>query len=180
MKFLFIAAAAVASNIVRIPGQGSVRGGRNGSCSFYLGMPYAEPPVGIRRWTDPAPKSSWEPAVRDASSHGPTCPQHGGWPTLLSMWQDEDCLQLNIFKHENRNVSTRIGELPLLPVMIWIHGGSYTWGGAHDTETDGCRFVESSPEIIVVTIQYSKNKEMTMMMTMIMMMMVGDLWWFRR
>ena len=52
---------------VQIQTQGGyVRGERDTSKGFnvFRGIPFAEPPVGDRRWTNPVPKKAWSPQVR--------------------------------------------------------------------------------------------------------------------
>ena len=38
--------------------------------------------------------------------------------------------------------------------MVWIHGGSYGWGGTSDPLFDGHNFVKAHPEVVLVTINY--------------------------
>ena len=42
--------------------------------AMFLGVPFAKPPVGERRWRAPEPPDSWS-GVRQAKSFGPACPQ---------------------------------------------------------------------------------------------------------
>uniref|UniRef100_A0A182FR15 Carboxylic ester hydrolase n=1 Tax=Anopheles albimanus TaxID=7167 RepID=A0A182FR15_ANOAL len=62
-------------------------------CTFYSfkGIPYAEPPLDALRFSDPVTKASWS-GVRDASTHGATCPSQDMAPT-----ESEDCLFLNVY-----------------------------------------------------------------------------------
>eukprot|EP00062_Callorhinchus_milii_P000712 gi/632934949/ref/XP_007887125.1/ PREDICTED: neuroligin-1 [Callorhinchus milii] len=79
----------------------------------YLGVPYAAPPTGERRFQPPEPPSSWS-EIRNATHFAPVCPQniHGMLPeVMLPVWfyanleviasyvqeQNEDCLFLNIY-----------------------------------------------------------------------------------
>ncbi|XP_060710757.1 neuroligin-1-like [Hemiscyllium ocellatum] len=79
----------------------------------YLGVPFATPPVGGRRFQPPEAPASW-PDVRNATQFAPVCPQniHGMLPeVMLPVWflsnlddvttyiqeQSEDCLYLNIY-----------------------------------------------------------------------------------
>lgn len=46
-----------------------------GKAAFeYLGIPYAEPPVGDLRFTPPKPARPWS-GIRDATSYGKACPK---------------------------------------------------------------------------------------------------------
>lgn len=93
-----------------------------GPVEQYLGVPYATPPIGDRRFQPPEAPGSW-PEVRNATQFAPVCPQnlHGVLPEImLPVWftdsldvaatyiqnQSEDCLYLNVY------VPTEDGELP--------------------------------------------------------------------
>lgn len=79
----------------------------------YLGIPYATPPIGERRFQPPEAPASWT-EIRNATTFAPVCPQnlHGMLPgIMLPLWftenmdvvagyvqnQSEDCLYLNIY-----------------------------------------------------------------------------------
>lgn len=79
----------------------------------FLGVPYATPPLGARRFQPPEAPASW-PGVRNATTLPPACPQnlHGALPAImLPVWftdnleaaatyvqnQSEDCLYLNLY-----------------------------------------------------------------------------------
>src|SRR5262245_51423015 len=94
---------------------------RYGSAAW-LGIPYAAPPVGDRRWRAPAPPPPWE-GVREALVPGSTCVQYaspfGGIDDVKRGQPagSEDCLVLNVYAP--RSATPASG----LPVMVWIHGG---------------------------------------------------------
>ncbi|XP_029113807.1 neuroligin-4, X-linked-like isoform X6 [Scleropages formosus] len=85
-----------------------------GPVEQYLGIPYASPPTGERRFQPPEPPSSW-PGIRNATQFAPVCPQYLEDRFLLNdmlpVWftanldtvvtyvqdQNEDCLYLNIY-----------------------------------------------------------------------------------
>ncbi len=117
----------------------------------WLGIPYAAPPVGDRRWHAPAPASRWT-EQRAALVPGSPCVQFG-W-ALGGVGADgtrqgsEDCLYLNVYApHVAREhlSDTR------LPVMVWIHGGSNTVGQA--AFYDGGRLA-STRQVLVVMVNY--------------------------
>ena len=59
---------------------------------------------------------------------------------------DDDCLYLNIWKPENATADSG------LPVIVYIHGGGYTGGCAHEKHFDGP--VWSTKGVIAVTFNY--------------------------
>lgn len=105
----------------------------------WKGIPYAEPPVGDRRFRAPVAHAGWS-GVWDGSEHGESCPS-SGW--LSDKTGDEDCLFLNIY------TTTLINRKP---VMVWIHGGSFT-GGDGDTLMYGPDFLVME-DVVIVTINY--------------------------
>ena len=50
--------------------QGIVEGKRDAAVHAFLGIPYAEPPVGELRWKAPVPAAKWN-GVRKATDFGP-------------------------------------------------------------------------------------------------------------
>ncbi|MFH1834317.1 MAG: carboxylesterase family protein, partial [bacterium] len=112
----------------------------------FTGIPYAAPPVGDLRWKPPRPVSPWtEP--RACTSFGPACPQ----PPQTEMFYldvgatDEDCLYLNVWSPA-RSADER------LPVMVWIHGGSFETGSGSMAVYGGENLAAMG--VVVVTINY--------------------------
>jgi para-nitrobenzyl esterase len=111
----------------------------------FLGVPYAEPPIGDRRWRPPVPVAEWE-GVRKAQDFGPICPQIAGAVfTTRSRTQSEDCLYLNLW---TRSLEARAKQ----PVMVWIHGGGYLGGGGCEDGTDGSQLAALG--VTVVSFNY--------------------------
>ncbi|WP_434445882.1 carboxylesterase/lipase family protein [Lentzea sp. E54] len=130
MAAVLVAATAVpahAAGIVRTD-TGFVSGTVSNAQRSFQGIPFAAPPVGENRWRDPQPAKPWH-GVLEADQPGPGCEQ------------DEDCLYLNV--HAPLAAANR-------PVMVWIHGGSFTTGAGADYGAD--RLV--SRGTVVVTINY--------------------------
>jgi para-nitrobenzyl esterase len=121
---------------------GPVRGIETPTMFKFLGIPYADAPVGVLRWHPPQPHLRWIPPL-DATHFANRCPQ------LASLADGEasvteDCLFLNVYTPIKREAHGH-------PVMVWIHGGSLS-GGASDPY-DPIKLVEDG-DVIVVTINY--------------------------
>ncbi len=74
---------------------------------------------GPLRFRPPAPAREWT-GIRDASKPGPRCIQDPSGDPEFGKQSDEDCLSLNVWTPAMTG-SPR-------PVMVWIHGGSFTGG----------------------------------------------------
>ncbi|KAI1287242.1 Cholinesterase [Halotydeus destructor] len=114
----------------------------------FLGVPYAVPPLGDRRFRRPL-SMGWQGhlVAQDFRLH---CVQEimeekiiGR--TLLGHRMSEDCLYLNIWAPKN---STKP-----LSTVIWIYGGGFNGGTASMDETDG-RILAAKGQVIVVTFNY--------------------------
>ncbi len=124
---------------------GAVVGVVDDGVAVFKGIPYAAPPVGPLRWRPPAPAIRWS-APRDASQFGAVCPQpvSRGF-TLKVEPTSEDCLFLNVWAPAKRTAKP-------LPVMVWIHGGSWTIGSGSKGIYDGASFARDG--VVTVTINY--------------------------
>lgn len=130
----------------------------------FLGISYAEPPIGARRWLPPLPKGRANGNIINATKFGPSCPQYQTnkpttWITDAPEfnidpldYQSEDCLSVNIWAPWHH--STGYEKVTQLPVVVWIHGGSFQTGGAATPYHNPSRWVERSGEHIVVAIKY--------------------------
>ena len=111
----------------------------------FLGIPYAAPPVGNKRWAPPEPAASWS-GVRSAGKFGNRCIQTHPWPDMLfqSAGESEDCLTLSVW------TPGRAGDH--LPVMFWIHGGGFFAGANDEKRHDGSAL--ASKGVVLVAINY--------------------------
>uniref|UniRef100_A0AAR2JHH3 Carboxylic ester hydrolase n=1 Tax=Pygocentrus nattereri TaxID=42514 RepID=A0AAR2JHH3_PYGNA len=138
---------------------GSLRGqyvtvkGSEKAVEQYLGIPFAQPPVGPLRLSAPKPAEPWE-GERDATQHPPLCLQDLDVMESVSKIMalsfipptvSEDCLYLNVYTPSQRSAAEK------LPVMFWIHGGGLYMGGA--IQYDGS-VLAAYENIVVVVIQY--------------------------
>jgi len=111
----------------------------------FLGIPFAEPPVGRLRFQAPVPKAPWD-GVRDALEFGATAQRGDPGVTLIPEPSIEGESTLNV------NVFTPDPEASGLPVLVWIHGGGYFAGSPASPWYDGRNFNRDG--IVTVTISY--------------------------
>jgi acetylcholinesterase len=119
----------------------------------WLGIPYAEKPLGSLRFKRPVPVKNWND-ILDATEMPNTCYQLPD--TVISgfegveMWNpntniSEDCLYLNIWTPHPRPKKAA--------VMVWIYGGGFTSGTSTLKVYDPKIFV-SETQVIYISIQY--------------------------
>ena len=120
---------------------GLVRGFTADGAEKFLGIPYAAPPVGARRWRPPAAAQPWT-GVRDATHYGNRCPQLPSSNGAGS--ENEDCLYVNVFR------PARLARRPA-PVLVFIHGGGLVNGSGD--QHDGALLARSNG-IVVVSFNY--------------------------
>ncbi len=122
-------------------------GRRKDSLLVFRGIPFACPPVGELRWKKPQPVPDGED-VQEAYYNGKT-PIQTEWPSERASYypQGEDCLYLNVWTAPEKQPQGKT-------VMVFIHGGSYGWGGTADPLYDGENFVRAHPDIVLITIGY--------------------------
>lgn len=131
---------------------GIVRGEALGGVDRYLGIPYAAAPFGANRFRAPRTPSSWE-GIRDATSFGPTSPQHpypGAIGDLLGSVEiaGDDILTVNVWAPEGAENA---------PVVLWIHGGALERGTAALPLYDGAGFARAG--IVFASINYRLGSE---------------------
>ena len=152
LLFIFSSSMALAAAEVAVHiRDGRISGVLQQGVNTFKGIPFAAPPVGDLRWRPPAPVLPWE-GVFDASEYGPNClqfPFSPGSPYRFEVEPgSEDCLYLNVW-------SPALATDQLAPVMLWIHGGSFTRGGAAQPSYDGTRLAGEG--VVIVTINYRLN-----------------------
>lgn len=91
--------------------------------AVFLGVPFAAPPVGERRWKPPSAPQPWTD-VRRTDALPPICPQFTMKDLDIVLGQ-EDCLYLNIW-------APRDFQNKKLPIMFWIYGGGYVMGDGYE------------------------------------------------
>lgn len=109
----------------------------------FEGVPYAAAPMGELRWRAPRPPLPWS-GLRQAKDFGPACPQKPS-KHIAARDMSEDCLTLNIW-------SPAIRSSERLPVMVWIHGGSFELGSARMPLYNGANLAKKG--VVAVTLNY--------------------------
>jgi para-nitrobenzyl esterase len=126
-------------------------GGRgNPRSAAFLGIPFAEAPIGALRFQAPVPKAPWE-GVRDALEFAATAQRGDPGVTLIPepSVEGESTLNVNVFTPAlSRQAPTDAG----LPVLVWIHGGGYFAGSPASPWYDGRNFNRDG--VVTVSISY--------------------------
>ncbi|MGI9200384.1 MAG: carboxylesterase/lipase family protein [Woeseiaceae bacterium] len=134
----------------------------DGAVATFLGVPFAEPPVGDLRWQAPQPLSNTVPK-RNVTEFAPACIQSMrilDWYRSLAVdlggtadyYEDlevsEDCLYLNVW-------TPTLEETAKLPVMVWVHGGSNKSGWSYEPNYYGHNLAQQ--DVIVVSVAYRQG-----------------------
>jgi len=121
---------------------------RNGM-QFYMGIPYAKPPVGALRWKAPQALTPWT-GVKATKKFGPRAVQGFvfGDMKFRSDGVSEDCLYLNVWSPAKRNEKN-------LPVLVYFYGGGFVAGDGSEYRYDGESMAKKG--IVVVTVNYRLN-----------------------
>lgn len=140
----FASSTMTASPIkLRLP-CGQIRGQHVNGVHRFLGIPFAQPPLGALRFKRPQPVADWE-GVRDAFSFAKGAIQLPRPAELIpnDPGYSEDCLYLNVWAPEIPGPH---------PVYVWIHGGANAAGRTATPVFDGESFARRG--IVFVSIAY--------------------------
>ena len=128
---------------------GVLEGIEEGGVKKFLGVPFAQAPVGELRWKAPQPVQPWE-GVRDAKAFGddPMQPNVFGDMNFRGSGRSEDCLYLNIW-------TTASTTADALPVLIYFNGGGLMAGSGSEPRYDGSSIAKEG--VIGVTANYREG-----------------------
>ncbi|TGO29535.1 hypothetical protein BPAE_0014g00870 [Botrytis paeoniae] len=139
--------------------------------SVYLGIPYAQPPIGEFRFA--APQKYIEKTSINGTDFGYSCPISSTYSSFLSpkVHSDlnftaagiqimkniaqigeqfsEDCLTLNV------RTKPQTGE-KRKAVLVWFPGGGFVAGSPHSSGYDGQRFADKE-DVVIVSVSYRLN-----------------------
>jgi para-nitrobenzyl esterase len=136
---------------------GRVVGLTSDGVHVFKGIPYGASTAGANRFMPPKKPEPWT-GVREAlayagrSPQAPAAPQR---PELATVWGPvdtlpvgEDCLTLHVWTPGLDN-SKR-------PVMVWLHGGAFSYGSANSPRYDSTRLAQRN-DVVVVAVNHRLN-----------------------
>ncbi len=134
----------------------------DGKVAEFLGVPFAEPPIGDLRWRAPQALAT-KVERRDVTEFAPACMQTmrildwyrwmaeqfgGSSDEYDDLEISEDCLYLNIW-------TPTLAADANLPVMVWIHGGSNKSGWSYERNYHGHKLAQE--DVVVVSVAYRQG-----------------------
>ena len=170
---LSVAAAAPGGDAVATAPAGTFQGFVQNGTRTWRGIPYAEAPVGDRRWKVTVPKKKLSSPL-STKSFGATCAQLGpGWPSLGGMIKNchnymhgcpnmtwghatsEDCLYLNVYSPVRHSAQER-EDAGLLPVVVYFPSGAFEWGSSNDQENNAYHKAQTAgwKDVVFVSANY--------------------------
>jgi para-nitrobenzyl esterase len=123
---------------------GKIKGLQQDRHQEFLGIRFAQAPVGKLRFQPPVRIDAWQ-GVYEATRFGPIAPQAYPDTPPIQLEQSEDCLFLNIYTPGADNTRR--------PVMVYIHGGGFLIDSGSRPRTAGGPLAEAG-DVVVVTIEY--------------------------
>lgn len=114
------------NEVTKIIASGAIKGQKDATNSTieWLGVPYAEEPVGELRWKAPQPVEKWEGSF-DATETGSPFIQISKGEVIGT----EEALNLDIVRPDTTDTN--------LPVVVFLHGGNNQTGHAQEIKGNG-------------------------------------------
>ena len=128
---------------------GTFVGTEENGVASWLGIPFAKPPVGERRFKAPEYVDESD-RVFEARYYGKRSYGQNEGGDYIQNQAAEDCLYLNIWLNADDKTEKK-------PVMVWIHGGAYVDGSGSQACYSGANLVQVQSDIIMVNINYRLN-----------------------
>ena len=138
---------------------GRLRGAGVEGVAAFKAVPYAAAPAGPLRFLPPRAVSPWA-GVREATAYAGRAPQAGLRPPTRPELEtfsgapdtspdSEDCLTLHVWSPGVTGGGKR-------PVMVWLHGGAFSYGSANSDRLRGSRLAKRG-DVVVVTVNHRLN-----------------------
>jgi para-nitrobenzyl esterase len=130
---------------------GKVRGSQRNRIHIFRGIPYGANTGGENRFVPAKAPMPWA-GIRSTLWYGRTCPAfwRPGGDESMFVWQndvdfmDEDCLVANVW-------TPGINDNKKRPVMVWVHGGGYSFGSSHELNSYDGEKLASDGDVVVVS-----------------------------
>ena len=136
---------------------GRVKGVTSGGVHVFKGIPYGASTAGPNRFMPPHKPAPWA-GVREATAYAgrsPQAPAAPQRPELATVWGPvdtlpvgEDCLTLHVWTPGLDNARR--------PVMVWLHGGAFSYGSANSPRYDSKRLARRN-DVVVVAVNHRLN-----------------------
>ena len=130
--------------------KGEIINFNNKIVNVFRGIRYAKAPIEEFRFKRPVKVDNW-PNVYDAITEKNSCHQTKVFGYEINKNFSEDCLFLNVWASNegfNKKVPRKVQ-----PVMIWIHGGAFTFGSIWEDQYNAIALA-ATQDVIVVTVNY--------------------------
>jgi para-nitrobenzyl esterase len=136
---------------------GKIRGANANGVSVFKGIPYGASTAGKNRFMPPVAPQPWT-GVREAVAYAGRSPQAPGAaqrPELANVWGPvdtlpvgEDCLTLHVWTPGLDGAKR--------PVMVWLHGGAFSYGSANSPRYDSTNLAKRN-DVVVVAVNHRLN-----------------------
>ena len=138
---------------------GKLRGAWIDGVAAFRGVPYGADTAGPNRFMPPRPPAPWA-GLRDALHVTGQSPQSRlGFPQRAELAdfsgtaddspETEDCLTLHVWTPSTDATVRR-------PVMVWLHGGAFSFGSANSLRLQGMRLCRRG-DVVLVTVNQRLN-----------------------
>ena len=148
--------AATRSPVVETA-SGRIAGVTSGGVHVFKGIPYGASTAGANRFMPPRKPAPWT-GVREATAYAgrsPQAPASAQRPELATVWGPvdtlpvgEDCLTLHVW--------TPALDTSKRPVMVWLHGGAFSYGSANSPRYDSTNLARRN-DVVVVAVNHRLN-----------------------
>lgn len=136
---------------------GKVRGVASAGVQIFKGIPYGASTAGANRFMPPRRPEAWA-GVREAIAYAGRSPQAAAAaqrPELATVWGavdtlpvGEDCLTLHVWTPALDNAKR--------PIMVWLHGGAFSYGSANSPRYDSTNLARRN-DVVVVAVNHRLN-----------------------
>ena len=149
--------AAPARSPVVETASGRIAGVTSGGVHVFKGIPYGASTAGANRFMPPRKPAPWT-GVRETTAYAgrsPQAPASAQRPELATVWGPvdtlpvgEDCLTLHVW--------TPALDTSKRPVMVWLHGGAFSYGSANSPRYDSTNLARRN-DVVVVAVNHRLN-----------------------